>query len=424
MEEISLKDPFGKAIASVIMEYGFRHNLEIGSWDGLGSTQCFIKGMCHLKNSKSLYCLECLDDSYKLLVNNVKNHDFVKPVNMSSIAVSDWLVKDFDADVWNSPYNKTEQKFPKDEVYSWYQHDVNVMAEKGEGFLQKCKDSFDAVLIDGGAFTGYSEFVLLKDRTKCFFLDDVYKAFKCNQIYHELMSDKNWILLHDFPDVRNGACIFIKADLPIRLFISWYKDNNAARNKDFLVCLNKNLENPLIDFVHLIVDSSNIAARPIHSKIVVESYKGRPQYDTFFSFMKSYPEAVKILANSDIYFDNSLLYLKCLKDDTCYVLTRWDIKEKKAVFLDRSWSQDVWIFRGHLQKIVGNFELGRLGCDGRIAYELAQAGYKVLNPSKTIRAFHLHSERKPGSFDGHDPALTIPQPRLRVLPTAIENLTR
>jgi hypothetical protein len=423
VRDISLKDPFGKAIISVIKEHNFRHNLEIGSWDGLGSTQCLIKGMRLLQKPKSLYCLESVDDRYKLLVNNVKCHAFVKPVNMGSIALSDWLVRDFDADIWNSPYNKIKRSFPKDEVYSWYQHNVNTVTNEKKGFLRECKDNFDAVLIDGGVFTGYSEFVLLKDRTKCFFLDDVHKSFKCNQIYHELISDKNWVLLHDFPDVRNGACIFIKVNLPIRLFVSWYKDTNVTRNEDFLVCLNKNLKNSLIDFVHLIVDSSNILAWPSHSKIVVESYKYRPQYDTFFSFMKPYPEAVKILANSDIYFDDSLLYLKYLKADVCYVLTRWDIRNKKPVFLNRSWSQDAWIFRSHLQKTVGNFELGRLGCDGRIAYELAHAGYKVLNPSKTIKAFHLHSERKPGGLDGHDPALTIPHPRLRVIPTAIETLT-
>jgi hypothetical protein len=235
------------------------------------------------------------------------------------------------------------------------------------------------------------------------------------------MSDKNWVLLHDFPNVRNGACIFIKVDLPIRLFVSWYKDSNAARNKDFFICLHKNLENPLIDFVHLVVDSSDIIEPPLHPKIIMESCKHRPQFNDFFSLMKPYSEAVKIMANSDVYFDNSLSYLKYLGDDTCYVLTRWDVKDGKPVFLNRAWSQDAWIFRSHLQKILGNFELGRLGCDGRIAYELAQAGYKVLNPSKTIKAFHLHSERKPGSLNGHDPTLAIPQPRLRVTPTAIEN---
>lgn len=424
MGEISLQDPFGKAIVSVIAEFDFRHNLEIGAWDGSGSTQCLIKGMRLLKKPKKLYCLESIDDRYKLLVNNVESHDFVEPVNMSSIAMSDWLVKDFDADIWNSPYNKIKRSFPKSEVYSWYQHNINIITKEKRGFLKECKENFDAVLIDGGAFTGYSEFILLKDRTKCFFLDDVHRGFKCNQIYHELMSDKNWILLHDFPDVRNGACIFIKVDLPIRLFVSWYKDNNEVRNTDFLTCLYKNLENPLIDFVHLVIDSPNVKVPSSHPKLIMESCKNRPQYDDFFLLMKPYLEGVKIIANSDIYFDDSLSYLKYLKKDVCYILTRWDVRNEKPVFLNRSWSQDAWIFRSHLKKILGNFELGRLGCDGRIAYELTQAGYKVLNPSKTIKAFHLHSDRKPGNLDGHNPALAVPQPRLRVLPVSLEDINK
>lgn len=420
MKEISLQDPFGKAIVSVIQEYNFRHNLEIGAWDGLGSTQCFIRGMCSLKLPKKLYCLESANDRYESLVNNVRCHTFVEPVNMTSITTSDWLVKDFDADVWSSPYNKIKKQYPKEEVYSWYQYNVRTMQEKKKGFLRECKDNFDAVLIDGGAFTGYSEFMLLKARSKCFFLDDVHRGFKCNQIYHELLLDKNWVLLYNFPNVRNGACVFIKEDLKIRLFISWHKDKNDSRNRDFSICLHKNLKNPLVDFVHLVTDSLDTTIPLTHPKIIKESCVRRPRYDDFFALMKPYDKDVRILANSDIYFDASLAFLKYLKNSDCFILTRWDIKDEKATFLNHSWSQDVWIFRGYLQKVFGDFELGRLGCDGRLAYELKQAGYGILNPSKTIKAFHLHSDRKPGSLGGHDPILAIPQPHLRVEPTLIE----
>lgn len=213
MGEISLKDPFGSSIVSVIQKYELRHNLEIGSWDGIGSTQCFIRGMLHLRAPKKLYCLEILEDRYKVLVKNVEMFNFVEPLNMSSITSSDLLVKDFDTDFWTSPYRKEKYPFiSKEDFYSWYQHDISVMKDR-KGFLEEYKDSFDAVLIDGSLFTGYSEFALLKDRTKCFFLDDVHKSFKCNRIYQELNSNTDWTLLYNFPDVRYGACVFIRLGL-------------------------------------------------------------------------------------------------------------------------------------------------------------------------------------------------------------------
>lgn len=210
MGEITSKDAFGRSIAAVIQKFDFRYNLEIGSWDGTGSTQCFIAGMLPLGQPKKLICLEIDNGRYQVLVEKVECFSFVEPINMSSITTSDWLVKDFDADIWNSPYNKIEKRFSRDEVHAWYQGHGKILAGQKRGFLRECHDTFDAVLIDGGAFTGYSEFVLLKNRTKCFFLDDVHRAFKCNQIYQELLIDKDWSLSYEFSSVRNGACVFIR----------------------------------------------------------------------------------------------------------------------------------------------------------------------------------------------------------------------
>jgi len=228
MGEITLKDPFGRAIAETVERYNFRVNLEIGAWDGSGSTQCFIEGMIRLKDPRVLYCLETNDDRLKALCERVKEHDFAVPVGMSSISNAQWLVKDFDADVWESPYNKIDKQcFPRELVYEWYQSDQKSIGRFKQGFLEVYRGRFDSVLIDGSSFTGYSEFNLLEPRVKCFFLDDYHKDFKTNQVFHELVKDPNWELLHDFPDLRNGACIFI------RRMIRWeygYSQAGTARD--------------------------------------------------------------------------------------------------------------------------------------------------------------------------------------------------
>jgi len=206
--------------------------------------------------------------------------------------------------------------------------------------------------------------------------------------------------------------------MKIRLFTSWYLNKSLSRNIDNFNCLRKNLDNPLIDVIHLVIDELNIKMPPLDKKIVIEQCIHRVKFNDYFKLMESYPDDKKIIANADIYFDESLSNLKFLQENECYALTRWDVKSEGLVFVDHSWSQDAWIFKGPLRKIMGDFELGRLNCDGRIAYELSCADYWVKNPSKSIKALHLHSTRKADNYGGHDPDLGIPQPYMQIKPTA------
>jgi hypothetical protein len=66
----------------------------------------------------------------------------------------------------------------------------------------------DLLLLDGGEFSTYSEWLILKDRTKIVCLDDTGEL-KTKQIYDELLHDDHYILLEDTQD-GNGFCVFIK----------------------------------------------------------------------------------------------------------------------------------------------------------------------------------------------------------------------
>jgi hypothetical protein len=56
--EINLNEEFGYEIYQTISKYDLRKNLEIGSWDGEGSTECFVKAMNLLSGDKFLGCVE------------------------------------------------------------------------------------------------------------------------------------------------------------------------------------------------------------------------------------------------------------------------------------------------------------------------------------------------------------------------------
>lgn len=104
-------------------------------------------------------------------------------------------------------------------------------------------------------------------------------------------------------------------------------------------------------------------------------------------------DAVNVIVNSDIFFDETINLARIIKPNQCYALTRYDWNGNgHARFLNRADSQDAWIFRGRIKKeMYSDFCLGVPGCDNRIAYEIKKAGYIILNPSKSIHALHYHA---------------------------------
>jgi hypothetical protein len=205
--EIHLNEPFGQAIYNTIVTYKLSNNLEIGSWDGEGSTACFVKAMNTIDTPVKLTCIEINEEKFKTLSDRYREIPYIKCVNQSSIGYNSLVYKDFDK-IWSSPFNKTRNQYDKDLVKTWFDYDCKALQET-TGFLETDATLYDGVLIDGGEFVGYSEYLLLKDRTKVFFLDDVHHAFKCYQIYRELKDNEDWELLRENESVRNGFAIFI-----------------------------------------------------------------------------------------------------------------------------------------------------------------------------------------------------------------------
>ncbi|NBS49360.1 MAG: hypothetical protein EBS97_01920 [Verrucomicrobia bacterium] len=98
------------------------------------------------------------------------------------------------------------------QVAVWHAEDLAKIRKISTGFLEESTEIWDAVLIDGGEFFGWDEFRLLRDRSRCFFLDDAFFAFKTFRVRMELSQDPSWKLIWSDPKARNGAAIFIRQD--------------------------------------------------------------------------------------------------------------------------------------------------------------------------------------------------------------------
>ncbi len=217
MRDITLNDPFGKAIYDTICSYGFTSCLELGSLDGEGSTQAFIKALSKTRNPR-LVCLEANPERFKNLVKSTQKHPWVENVCDSTLSLASFSLSDFDKDVWNSPYNKLKCSY--EEFKSWWEPDFSFIKNVTSGYLEYSNEHFDAVLIDGSELCGYDEYRLVKDRVQCLMLDDAFHAFKNNRVHQELLKDKSWKLIFEDPNIRNGASIFIRSHLRP---LSWWK---------------------------------------------------------------------------------------------------------------------------------------------------------------------------------------------------------
>lgn len=152
--------------------------------------------------------------------------------------------------------------------------------------------------------------------------------------------------------------------------------------------------------------------------------KGRPTFNELFDLCDT--EAINVIANSDIYMQpEAREKLRAIAPGECWALSRWDVDASGRVSLwDHADSQDVWVFNGKPTGIDAPFTMGVPGCDNALAFLIDQAGYRIINPSRSIRAYHLHNVQwrsylaEPGGMArGGQKMERIPPPYKLVKPT-------
>ena len=176
--------------------------LEIGTWNGLGSTKAFSDGFSRRERPTDdgsvdyiFYSLECnadkCADAAKLYAGNDKMHILNEVI-------------------WNQEPADFYDVFPQCKSNPTFQHwhEVDMLnMQKCAVFLDRPEipEVFDVLLLDGGEFTTYYEFQLLKNRCKILMLDDT-NVDKCAKIVREIESDPSWRIVKRV-NVRNGYLI-------------------------------------------------------------------------------------------------------------------------------------------------------------------------------------------------------------------------
>ena len=190
------------------------------------------------------------------------------------------------------------------------------------------------------------------------------------------------------------------------LVSSYYNSKSNERQEELKKCLINNNNNELIEKIYLlnddIYDLDFINDKSKINQILINNNK--TNFKECIEFINKYLQnEVIILANSDIYFDNSLE--KIIDYDftnKVFCILRYDLNNNNELEIfkhfnePRSDSQDSWIFTSPLNVNLNNinFNFGVPGCDNMFASELFNSKYKLLNPCYDIITTHLHNSNE------------------------------
>lgn len=180
----------------------------------------------------------------------------------------------------------------------------------------------------------------------------------------------------------------------IRLFTTCYDERLPERRAEYGETLRRNLANPLLDEIVLFHEGGALPPDP-RGCLKILPCAARPTFDAIFAEVNRRvgPGDLSLVANGDIYFDPTMNLLRHwrIPEATCLALSRWDVQPDGSLRLvELGDSQDCWVFRGPVRPVRGAFPMGANDCDNKIAWELEQAGYRVINPSLSLRVCHLH----------------------------------
>jgi hypothetical protein len=209
----------------------------------------------------------------------------------------------------------------------------------------------------------------------------------------------------------------------IILYYNYYLSDKIERQKELDYCFFKNLENPSIDRIYLILTRDT--SLPIDSpKVIKIFYEDRPTFRLLHDHIRenSGNDDINILINSDCFLDyNDMPYLKKrLSKGDVWALNRWDIvdiEKFNARHYNYEASQDCWIFYNTKKDPIENidFKFGIPGCDNRIAYELDKNKFHVINPSQNFRVYHYHLSK----IRTYVPTVRVPGPYKYIKSTSL-----
>jgi hypothetical protein len=199
--QINLDSKLGKIIFNIVKDVDIKNIVEIGTWNGYGSTQCIKQSI--IDNNKKDYLVYSLEINESMYNIAKINHDLPNFHLLLGRIISEMDLNWFN---WNEYFNSNDGYY--DGGFSkrkWLEEDIQNM-RKVENVLQLIPENIDLLILDGGEFSTYPEYIKIGNRSKVIILDDT-NVFKCRKIREELLESNDYEILYDELNDRNGFLV-------------------------------------------------------------------------------------------------------------------------------------------------------------------------------------------------------------------------
>jgi hypothetical protein len=167
--------------------------VEIGTWDGMGSTECIIHGLANSNKSEIKFI--SLESDLSMHNNAVKSWENKLPE--WAFLIHGRIVDEKDMDSNNLNFDEK----------NWFQNDI-ANIKTCENVFEILPNKIDLLVLDGGEFSTESEFKKLANRSKIIVLDDTEvrkgRAIKASVI----SSPDKYKIIFNLPEIRNGIIAF------------------------------------------------------------------------------------------------------------------------------------------------------------------------------------------------------------------------
>ena len=160
---------------------------------------CVIHSLINNNLNKDFYSLELYPNMYEVSKNFLTPYqDHVKLLNGRII--------EYDEVFW---FDHSIIDFGRDlHAQLWYHKDLEYLKTTPNVF-DKLPSKIDLLILDGGEYTTYPEWLKLKDRSKIVVLDDT-NILKTSRIRKEILDSQEYKTIYDNLTDRNGFSIFEK----------------------------------------------------------------------------------------------------------------------------------------------------------------------------------------------------------------------
>jgi hypothetical protein len=188
--QMSVGSEVGRMLFAICSLSESKTIVEIGTWNGLGSSTLIAKGVLAGKTKAKVFGLEIDEKRYLQSKKNLKKYSFFKVIYGRIIEIED--------------LNSDNLNFSENE---WIKSD-SINIAKANYVLSQLPMQIDVLLLDGGEFSSYAEYKVLCDRgIKWLFLDDV-NVRKNRLVLMEAVASGKYREIWK-SDERNGTAILV-----------------------------------------------------------------------------------------------------------------------------------------------------------------------------------------------------------------------